>query len=758
MGEYTTTAENITGVKRSQSLFVCWGSAGDPVVIWAAGPRSMFLKLPKSELSSILKKPVFDRIQKSSTLQRRFICDERKITPGAIRALKGRFLSIALIEIRQRRQVFPCNGKRPYTKTGVLEATTEKSLIWQWSLRWPNANCGIAFNEDSPEVGVDVDAKNMQWLDRIQHQEGIIETRTVRTGGGGFHFYFRRPAGIDLPNVSDLAHKGFELKSKHSYLMAAGCIHPDTGKVYELTHDIDPQPMPDWLVKLALESGQPSPNPSPNPSPTSPTPAGLTIPRGEHDAWLFKMARMYRGQGDTEDIIYSKLKLDLTRLADIDPTKPYTERDLHRIAKSAGKYSVNPRLQVPTVSSTPPPIAVPELKIPEIAWRGLFAEYRDLVGPTTEAPDAFHYGMFLQVLGCTLGTRLRIYNANDIFPNFYVCLVGTSSSPRKSTVMARGMQILEGLHTQSDPTLNSPPFRRLNGIRSWEGLLDSLEGENKVRLVNLDEITNLLNKARQDSTGNLISELTSIYACPPKYDTTVKGRAINCKRPFLSIMAATTPDWLFKSMSEGDIHGGFANRWMFFQSPPKDPIPRPPKMDPTRLSKLIANINQIRVWADDVPGGEITVSKEAEDRFDPHYRQLFTRGEASGLIPTLIRRIQDFIWKIALLYAAERLSEKISRDDMEAAIEVGNYLEASVARVFANYGSSKGKEIETKVIEYLRSKGPVDARIIYNALNLSSGEFDKVIKDLARLGLVRPGSRRGANGRTVTTYEVVNVV
>ncbi|MDD5094754.1 MAG: hypothetical protein PHV74_10305 [Dehalococcoidia bacterium] len=43
------------------------------------------------------------------------------------------------------------------------------------------------------------------------------------------------------------------------------------------------------------------------------------------------------------------------------------------------------------------PDRAPEL--PKEAWQGLFGDYRDLVGPTTEAPDEFHYAVFCQVLG-----------------------------------------------------------------------------------------------------------------------------------------------------------------------------------------------------------------------------------------------------------------------------------------------------------------------------------------------------------------------
>lgn len=743
MDNSTTATENITAVKRSQSFFLCWGSTMEPVIVRAVGPESKFLKLPKSDLSSILKKQVFDRIQKNPTLQRRFICDERGIAPSAMRALKGLFFRIALTEVRQRRQVFPCNGKRPYTKNGVLGATIDKSQIWQWALKWPDANCGIAFNEDSPEVGVDVDAKNLPWLDRIQQEQGIIETRTVKTGRGGFHFYFLRPREIDLPNVSDLAHKGFELKSKHAYLMAAGCIHPDTGKVYELTRDIDPQMMPDWLVKLALESSQPAPGPSP----TSPTPAGLTIPHGEHDAWLFRMARMYRGQGDSEGVIFSKLKLDLDRLADVDPTKPYTDKDLHRIARSAGKYSVNPRPQLPIVNSLPSPAASTDLKIPEIAWRGLFKDYRDMVANTTEASDAFHFATFLQIFGLTIARRLYVRHAGKRYPNFYTCNVGRSGLSRKDTAAAGAEPILVALHAVSEDDSNQP-FKILTGLRSYEGLLDEIAGERKVRLIQLGELLSLLAKARQDSMGTLIPALTELYDCKDRINPPVHQREVKpAIKPFVSIMAGTTQAWLHDALTERDIYGGFANRWLYFYGLPKGANSDPDNLDESKQQAIIRELNQIRLWAEndsEVPKGEITKSKEAKALFKVYYEPYYNRCQYPGLIPTMIVRIQDFVWKTSLLYAAGDMSPTISGEHMEAAIGLGNYLEASVAEVFKTFGMTKERAKEDKLLEYLRSQHRlVPLRDISRYLTISTSEAEKILQPLTRSGQVRCVTPKG---------------
>jgi hypothetical protein len=204
-------------------------------------------------------------------------------------------------------------------------------------------------------------------------------------------------------------------------------------------------------------------------------------------------------------------------------------------------------------------------------------------------------------------------------------------------------------------------------------------------------------------------------------------------------MSGTTQEWLQKALTERDIYGGFANRWCYFTGQSKEPMANPQKVDEEKRNELVRELNKIRDWADKVPNKEIKKSDDALVLFKEYYdTSYYLRCQQSGLIPTLIERVQNFIWKIALLYAANDLSETISKEHMEAAIKVGNYLEASVARVFADFGDSKGKRAETRVFGYLKSIGePIGYRDVYHNLNLSGKELDEAIQPLLKVGMIK---------------------
>jgi len=312
------------------------------------------------------------------------------------------------------------------------------------------------------------------------------------------------------------------------------------------------------------------------------------------------------------------------------------------------------------------------------------------------------------------------------------------------------------LHAYADDE-QSPPFKTVRGIRSYEGLLDELAGERKIRLIQLGELLSLLAKAKQNSLGNIIPALAELYDSPDLLNPPVHQKDVKpAKEPFLSIMAGTTQAWLQKALTETDIYGGFANRWCYFYGLPKDPMPNPPKVDPDKRNELVRELNQIRSWAEDVPKGEITISDEANALFEEYYREYYRRCQQPGLIPTLIVRIQDFVWKIALLYAADTMSEVISADHLEAAIAVGKYLEASVTEVFASFGMSGGKAKENKLLDFLRTEGePVPEREVYRRLSMSAKELENLVIPLVKIGLVKNSYVKTEKGRRVKTYEVV---
>jgi hypothetical protein len=152
-------------------------------------------------------------------------------------------------------------GKHPRTRNGVKDATTHEARIRAWWVQWPNANIGVATGRG--RIVLDIDPRNGGWesLAELQEEYGPLPaTKTAITGGGGRHFWFSGPSGVG----GRVIRPGVDLKADGGYVVAPPSVHVSGGTYrweWEVDgreqDDIEPAPLPDWVLPLA---GRPGPS------------------------------------------------------------------------------------------------------------------------------------------------------------------------------------------------------------------------------------------------------------------------------------------------------------------------------------------------------------------------------------------------------------------------------------------------------------------------------------------------------------------
>lgn len=142
-------------------------------------------------------------------------------------------LNIALEYALKGIAIFPvAPDKSPLTKHGHKDATTDANTITGWWKRFPDAGIGIPTGSASGFDVLDVDARSggLESLQQLEEEIGPLpDTPTVRTGGGGLHFYFEhRP--FQRSKIGSL--KGIDLKADGGYVIAPPSMHA-SGRRYE---------------------------------------------------------------------------------------------------------------------------------------------------------------------------------------------------------------------------------------------------------------------------------------------------------------------------------------------------------------------------------------------------------------------------------------------------------------------------------------------------------------------------------------------
>lgn len=180
-------------------------------------------------------------------------------------------------------RVFPLAPGRKIPRRAARDwehkATDDADRVARWWGRHPADNIGIATGPcglvvvdlDVPKPG-DKSAPDpwgpathgVEVFDTIAAGQDLPATWTVATPTGGWHRYYRPPAGVELRNTAGRLGWKIDTRAHGGFVVAAGSIVD--GRPYRLHDDTPPAELPAWLLQLL------TPTPVTSTRPTRPVP------------------------------------------------------------------------------------------------------------------------------------------------------------------------------------------------------------------------------------------------------------------------------------------------------------------------------------------------------------------------------------------------------------------------------------------------------------------------------------------------------
>jgi hypothetical protein len=147
--------------------------------------------------------------------------------------------------------VFPCDSEKfPCTKSGFKDAVTDKKDVIRLFSDPRSTLIGVPTGEISGIVVIDIDVKDgargMEWLN--DNSDSLPETRTHKTRTGGLHLVFKYPVGFEIRNSASKIAPGIDCRGNGGYVI----YPPSTG--YQIADNVDPEEMPQWLIRACQEA------------------------------------------------------------------------------------------------------------------------------------------------------------------------------------------------------------------------------------------------------------------------------------------------------------------------------------------------------------------------------------------------------------------------------------------------------------------------------------------------------------------------
>jgi len=153
--------------------------------------------------------------------------------------------------------IFPVNpeSKKPLIDSWKPYQSDPPTVdqIEKWWNKWPKAAIGIATGPVSGLLVLDVDHEKGWEYVTEEKRLGSEPTPIARSGGGGWHVYYKYPEGADITIGARIGNEdlGLDFRGRGGYVIAPPSSHP-SGDAYEwdqLPKEYPPTMPPDWLME-----------------------------------------------------------------------------------------------------------------------------------------------------------------------------------------------------------------------------------------------------------------------------------------------------------------------------------------------------------------------------------------------------------------------------------------------------------------------------------------------------------------------------
>ncbi len=196
-------------------------------------------------------------------------------------------------------------GKHPRISGWTEKASSNLTTVSQWWGSWKESNIGILTGKANSLVVIEIDPRHngIASLEKLQEEYGNLpQTLTARSGGGGTHYYFTYPDGIEHVKSVSGVREGIDCRGDGGLIVAAPSNHISGNRyIWIVPSDTPLVPLPGFLLPLIAQAHQRTSS--------IPHNEDETIPQGSRNATLTSHGGRLRRMGYSEFEIEQALKI-----------------------------------------------------------------------------------------------------------------------------------------------------------------------------------------------------------------------------------------------------------------------------------------------------------------------------------------------------------------------------------------------------------------------------------------------------------------
>lgn len=374
-------------------------------------------------------------------------------------------------------------------------------------------------------------------------------------------------------------------------------------------------------------------------------------------------------------------------------------------------------------------------------WLSRYVELME----NTEPAKLFDIWTGYSVIAAALRRKVSLQLGRLVYyPNVYIVFVAEPGVARKTQAIKYGVNFLNTI----------PEIKVSADSSTKEAMTDDIENSG------LDELMpdgtplrhsslNIISKEFESFLGQkkentrMLTALTDLFDAPDEWSSRTRhGTSNKIVRPWLNMLAATTPDSLANSLPASAIGGGLTSRIMFIWADKKKKSVAIPFMTPTEV-KLKEKLEK-DLYCISRMSGEYVMTADCINRWTTWY-DLYDEDE-SGDRPCPEKafsgwysRKPAYILKIAMLRAAAESDTLVLqwRHCEEATAEI-RQVELLMGNAFKAIGKSEiTGEVETVLQTIRQFKVISEKQLLSLTWKEVAGKFDGVIDTLIRTGKVQ---------------------